>query len=349
MRGPRDWARQHIRQLEAYAAARDLFAGGPRLYLDANESPYATTAPPPVFGLERYPDPRCDELRHALADQLDVEPRSLWIGNGSDEGIDLLLRTLVEPGEAVAICTPTYGVYEIAARAHGARVIEAPLDADFDLDVDGTARRTAGAKAIFLCSPNNPTGNRMQRRRIERLLAAFDGLLVLDEAYVEFSAEPSLVEMVAGRRNLAVLRTFSKAWGLAGARVGYMVADPELIELIDRINLPYPLSSLSAAAARRALSERGVMRARVAHLVAERGRMADRLSRLGFEVFPSDANFLLGRVEGAREVFDRLAHEFGIVVRYRGDLERLENCLRITVGRPEDTDRLCAALQEILG
>ena len=348
MSAPRDWARRHIRELEPYAAARDLFLGEARLYLDANESPYATTAPQPVFGLERYPDPRCSGLRSALADYLDVEPRCLWIGNGSDEGIDLLLRSFVEPGEVVVVCTPTYGLYEIAARAHGARVIEAPLDDGFDVDVDGTLERAAGARAIFLCSPNNPTGNRMERGRIEQLLAAFDGPLVLDEAYVEFSAEPSLVEMVGHGRNLVVLRTFSKAWGLAGARVGYMVADPELIELIDRINLPYPLSSLSAAAARGALSERGLMRARVARLLAERKRLADRLQGLGFEVFPSDANFLLGRVERASDVFDRLAHEFRIVVRDRSGLARLEDCLRITVGRPEENDRLCAALEEIL-
>jgi len=346
MKRPRDWVRSHIPALEPYVSARDIYAGGDHLFLDANESPYPTAPGPPVAGLERYPDPRCGELRAALAAWLRVDPSALWIGNGSDEALDLLLRTFVEPGEGVAICTPSYGMYEIAARAHGARVVPVPLADDFDLDVSA-AETAAGAKLLFLCSPNNPTGNRLSRERIEALLRSFDGLVVLDEAYVEFSRQPSLVELTSQHANLAVLRTFSKAWGLAGARVGYMVADPEAIDYIERVNLPYPLSSLALAAARRALADPAAMERRVARIVAERERLAGRLSGLGFAVFPSDANFLLVRASGARNIVRELAERFGIIVRDRSEVSRLENCIRITVGRPEENDRVCAALKEI--
>lgn len=348
MKRPRDWVRAHIEDLEPYTAARDLFKDGDRIFLDANESPYPSEPSPAIDGLERYPDPRCGELREALADWLEVEPNSLWIGNGSDEALDLIHRTFVEPGSAVAVCTPTYGMYAITARAHGARIIDIPLDDGFDLPSD-TVGRAKGAAAIFLCSPNNPTGNRLAWDRVARTLDRFDGLVVLDEAYVEFSAEPSAVNRVAGYPNLAVLRTFSKAWGLAGARVGYMIADPRVVSYIDRINLPYPLSTPASALARRALTDPQAMRNRVERIVVERERLAARLEDLGFEVFPSDANFLLVRIEEAPRIFRKLAEDHRIVVRDRSGLPRLEDCLRITVGRPEENDRLCAALEEVRG
>lgn len=348
MKRPADWARRHIRDLKPYTAARDLYAGGGRLFLDANESPFPTAPSPPVTGLERYPDPRCGELREALARWLGLDPAALWIGNGSDEALDLLLRTFVEPGETVAVCAPTYGMYEIAARAHGAAVVPVALDDRFDLAPDA-ADAASGAKLIFLCSPNNPTGNRLSVDRVVDLVREFDGLVVLDEAYVEFSSEPSLIGLTAKHTNLVVLRTFSKAWGLAGARVGYMVADPETIELIERINLPYPLSALSSAVAARALADAVGMEDRVRRIVAERGRLAERLADLDIAVFPSDANFVLVRVSDAAALTRRLAEEFGIVVRDRSDAPLLDDCIRITVGTGEENDRLCAALEEIRG
>lgn len=344
---PEAWVRAHIRSLVPYSSARSVYGSGDRIYLDANESPYESVTADLAPGLNRYPDPACSTLRRALADWLQVEPERLWIGNGSDEALDLLLRTFVEPGERVVICTPTYSMYGISARAHAATVQEVPLDERFDLDAGAVLAGAVGAKLVFLCSPNNPTGNRMSRERVLRLVAEFPGLVVVDEAYVEFSATPSLVELVSEHRNLAVLRTFSKAWGLAGARIGYLVADPVVVDYLDRVNLPYPLSALAAAAAERALREVARLQERVATLVAERGRLVGRLNALGFSVFPSDANFVLVRIPNAQRVYRRLAEEFRIVVRDRSAVPRLENCLRISVGRPEETDRLCAALEEM--
>jgi histidinol-phosphate aminotransferase len=347
MKSPAAWVRPHVRELTPYSAARAAYDGGDRLYLDANESPYDTAAGDVWAGLHRYPDPACRGLRAALCDRLQVGPERLWLGNGSDEALDLIIRAFVGPGEPVVICTPTYAMYGITARAHAAAVREVALDAEFDLDLSLVSEAAAGSKVVFLCSPNNPTGNHLSRDRVERLVREFDGLVVVDEAYVEFGAEPSLAARVAEHRNLAVLRTLSKAWGLAAARVGYLVADPLVVEYLDRINLPYPLNALSAAVAERALARPDLMSRRVARIVAERRRLAERLTALGLEVFPSDANFLLVRIADAREVHRRLAEEYGIVVRDRSDVSRLENCLRVTVGRPADSDRLCRALEAI--
>ena len=347
MMSPDAWVRPHIKELTPYTSARHLYGGGQRLFLDANENPYATVAHETGQALNRYPDPDCGPLRAALASWLGTEPEQFWIGNGSDEVLDLLVRTFVDPGEPVVVCTPTYGMYELTARAHDAEVRRAPLDEHFDLDVPASAAAARGAKLVFICSPNNPTGNLLSPERVEELARTFDGLVVVDEAYVEFSGRPSLVERVTAHGNLAILRTFSKAWGLAAARVGYLVADPRVVEYLDRVNLPYPLSTLSTQVALRALENAAQMLQQVAKIAAERARLSDRLKALGLEVFPSDANFVLVRIPNAAHVYRRLVEEFDIVVRDRSNIPGLENCLRITSGRPEDTDRLCAALEAI--
>lgn len=344
-KSPDAWVRPHVKRLAPYTAARHLYREG--LFLDANENPYGTLAPEFGADLHRYPDPYSGELRCALAEWLGVEPERIWIGNGSDEGLDLLIRTFVEPAEEVVVVTPTYGMYRITAEAHGAGVREVPLDGTFDLDLTATLDAARGAKAVFLCSPNNPTGNLLSADRLTRLAEGFDGLVVVDEAYVEFADGPSLVSATPTHRNLVVLRTFSKAWGLAGARVGYLVADAGVVEYLDRVNLPYPLSAPAQGAARATLRRSSQMQVTRMRIVAERERLARRLADLGYEVFPSQANFVLVRIPGARRVYRRLAEEFGLVVRDRSDVPRLEDCLRVSVGRPEDTDRLCAALEAI--
>ncbi|MBI4512788.1 MAG: histidinol-phosphate transaminase [Gemmatimonadetes bacterium] len=343
MKDPRAWMRPHLRECMPYTTARDLYQEG--LFLDANENPYGTLAPEYGDDLNRYPDPQVGDLRAALAAWLEVEPERLWIGNGGDEALELLHRAFVDPGESVVVCTPTYGMYAITARAHGAQVREAPLDGAFDLDVSRTLGEARGAKIIFLCTPNNPTGNVLDPERVERLAEGFDGLVVADEAYVEFSDGRSLIRAVPGHRNLVVLRTFSKVWGLAGARVGYFLADPEVVQILDRVNLPYPLSRASARAACLALARPDRMAEWRLKIVAERARLSRKLSELGFHVFPSQANFVLVRVPNARAAYRRLASEFGVVVRDRSDVPRLEDCLRISVGKPEDSDRVCQALE----
>lgn len=348
MEGPGRWLREHLRGLEPYTTARDLYGREGRLLLDANENAYGTLAPEFGADLHRYPDPGCGPLRGGLAEWLDVDPAALWIGNGSDEALQLLLRAFVEPGGPVTIAVPTYGMYAIAARSHPAVVREVELDESFDLDVDASLRTADGSTLVFVCSPNNPTGNLLSPNRVLQLAERHDGLVVVDEAYVEFSGGGSLVPKLGERRNLIVLRTFSKAWGLAGARVGYLVADPEVITYLDRISLPYPLSAPSAEAARLALGRVAEMEGRVQRLVGERDRLVDRLRRLGLDALPSDANFLLIRVPNASSIQRQLAEAYGIIVRDRSGLPRLKEALRITVGQPEENDRLCAALEEIL-
>ncbi|MGH7546511.1 MAG: histidinol-phosphate transaminase [Gemmatimonadota bacterium] len=345
MKSPDAWVRPHVRRVEPYTAARHLYREG--LFLDANENPYGSLAPEHGADLNRYPDPTCGELRRPLAEWLAVEPERIWIGNGSDEGLDRIVRAFVEPGEPVVIAEPTYAMYRIVAETHGARIRNAALDDAFDVDPEALLAVAGGAKAVFLCSPNNPTGNALGADRVTRLAEAFDGLVVVDEAYVEFSERPSLASRTREHRNLVVLRTFSKAWGLAGARVGYLVADPEVVGYLNRVSLPYPLSVTSLRAAAAALTRVDEMEAKRARILAERTRLAARLAAMGYRVFPSQANFLLVRVPAAREVYRRLAGEFGIIVRDRSRLPRLEDCLRVSVGRPKDTERLCAALETI--
>lgn len=343
---PANLVRPHLRDLEPYRTARSEHLGG--ILLDANESPFGPPAGVPG-GLNRYPDPRTPVLREALAAHLAVGPERLWIGNGSDEAIDLLVRALAAPGDPVGAATPSYGVYAARARAHGARVVPVPLDGSFDLDVDAAVRALGGARLAFLCSPNNPTGNRLSAERVEGLLDRWAGVVAVDEAYVEFASGPSLAGRAGAERpRLVVLRTFSKAWGLAGARVGWLVGHPELVDVLDRAGLPYPLSSSSAAAATAALADADGMRGRVRRIVAERERVRGALEGLGLPVLPSEANFLAFRVDAPRRVQEALASRHGVVVRDRSSLPRLERCLRVSVGTPEENDRFLEGLGEVL-
>jgi histidinol-phosphate aminotransferase len=334
--------RPHLREVEPYTTARSQHHEG--LLLDANEMAIGCPLPGRNAGLHRYPDPRTPELRSALARQLEVAGERLWIGNGSDEAIDVLVRTAVDPGDRVVVATPTYGVYGIRARTHGARVEEVRLDGDYDLDVDATARAAEGARIVFLCSPNNPTGNRLSPERIGALVSRVDALVVVDEAYVEFARASSLVRRVGRAPSLVVLRTFSKAWGLAAARVGYAVAHPELVRAMDLVGLPYPLSEPAARAARGALECRDRVRDAVEEVRRERERLADALTDRGFRVLPSEANFLCFFVARPGAIHRALMEDHGVVVRDRSDLPGLDGALRVTVGTGESNDRFLEAL-----
>lgn len=339
--------RPHLREVEPYVTARSRHRGG--VLLDANENPWGSLVPEAGEDLHRYPDPANRELKEALARSEEVAPERIWLGNGSDEIIDVLVRALVSPGEAVVVVEPTYGVYSARARTHDARVRSARLDAGWDLDVDAAARAAEGAKLVLLCSPNNPTGGRLSPSRILELVERCDALVAVDEAYVEFDGRPSLAPRAGRPERLAVLRTFSKAWSLAGARVGWMAGAPALVGWMDRAGLPYPLSSLSARAALRALERRGEMERRVRRVRGERARLRERLSSAGLEVLPSDANFLLFRVDEPGRVQARLARDHGVIVRDRSDLPGLEGGLRVSVGTPEENDRFLQGLEEVLG
>jgi histidinol-phosphate aminotransferase len=333
--------------VEPYVTARSRHRGG--VLLDANENPWGSLVPEAGDDLHRYPDPANRELKGAIARSEGLPAERVWLGNGSDEVIDVLIRTLVSPGEAVAVVEPTYGVYAARARTHDARVHTARLDAGWDLDVDAATRAAEGAKLVLLCSPNNPTGGRLSPSRILELVDRCRALVAVDEAYVEFDTGPSLARRAGEPGRLAVLRTFSKAWGLAGARVGWMAASPALVGWMDRAGLPYPLSSLSARAALRALERREEMERRVERVRGERERLRERLASAGLEVLPSDANFLLFRVDEPGRVQARLARDHGVVVRDRSELPGLDGGLRVSVGTPEENDRFLEGLEEVSG
>lgn len=339
--------RPHVREVRPYEAARSEHQSG--ILLDANENALGTLVPELDPELHRYPDPANRELKIALGRQLGVPADRLWLGNGSDEVIDVLIRTLLDPGETVVVASPTYGVYGIRAATHGAFVREAPLDATFDVDVARVAALAADAKLIFLCSPNNPTGGLLSVDRVLRLVKRCGALVTVDEAYIEFAEGPSLVSQAGTVERLAVMRTFSKAWGLAGARVGYLVGAPALVRHLDTAGLPYPLSRPAARAALRALGRAEEMRKRRRRVVAERERVRKRLEGLGLRVLPSEANFLLFFVPDPGAMQAELARRFGVVVRDRSRLPGLAGALRVTIGKEAENQTFLAALEMLLG
>jgi histidinol-phosphate aminotransferase len=343
--------RPHVAAVPAYVTARSEHRGG--ILLDANENAFGTPVPEQGPELHRYPDPRNDELRGALAARIGLPPEALWFGNGSDEAIDVLVRALVEPGAPVAVPAPSYGVYAQRVAAHGAAARAFRLDRRFDLDVEAAARAAEGATLLFLCSPNNPTGGLLSRERVLALLERTEGIVAVDEAYVEFAGEEASLAALAGgpgaRERLVVIRTFSKAWGLAAARVGWLAAAPDLVSALDRVGLPYPLSRPAARAARAALDRAALVAKRIETLRVERARLASALEDMGLRVLPSDANFVCLFVDDPRTVQRNLAARHGVVVRNRSDLPGLAGALRVTVGTPAENDRFLEGLREECG
>ena len=344
-----DLARAEIRALQPYSSAR-MEADGGRLLLNANESAWAPTGDTGA-GCHRYPQPQPAALLDVLARLYGVRRGQLLVGRGSDEAIDLLVRAFCRAGrDAILIQPPTFGMYAVCARIQDAGVVEVPLRGDFTLDVDAVLAAVSDAvKLVFVCTPNNPAGSVVPRAGIERLARALDGraLLVVDEAYVEFADEGSVADLLDRHDNLAVLRTLSKAWALAGARIGCLLAHPDVIGLLRRIMPPYPLPLPSVDAALLALSGWGQVNAR-AHIDVvrgERARMRAVLARLpGVRgVLPSQANFLTVRFDDAEAAYRRLS-EAGIVVRDVRRYPGLDDALRITLGTPADNAQVLAVL-----
>jgi len=344
-----DLARPEIRALQPYSSAR-MEASGGQLLLNANESAWEPTGDGGT-GCNRYPEPQPAALVDALVRLYGVRREQLLVGRGSDEAIDLLVRAFCRAGrDAVLIQPPTFGMYAVCARIQDAGVVEAPLRRDFTLDVDATLAAVSSAvKLVFVCTPNNPAGSVVPRADVERLAQALAGraLLVVDEAYVEFADEGSVIDLLDRHENVAVLRTLSKAWALAGARIGCLLAHPDVVALLRRIMPPYPLPLPSVNAALLALSGWGQANAR-AHIDvvrAERIRMRTALARLpGVRaVLPSQANFLTVRFDDAGAVYRRL-FDAGIVVRDVRRYPGLDDALRITIGTPTENEQLLAAL-----
>jgi histidinol-phosphate aminotransferase len=349
----RDLARPDILSLQPYSSAR-LEAGMAEVMLNANEAPWPPHGISTLLqgrSLNRYPDPQPRDLLARLAELYSVDESRILVGRGSDEAIDLLVRCFCRPGkDSIAVTPPTFGMYAVCASVQGAACINVPLDRRFSVDVDVLINTLApSVKIVFLCSPNNPTGATISLADIERIATALANraLVIVDEAYVEFAETESASTLLGRHENLGVLRTLSKAWALAGARVGCLLADVEVIALLRRIMPPYPLPTPSIAAALAALNAEGLeqTRQRVGLIVSERERMAAALARLPsvVEVLPSQANFLCVHFDDASQVQRNLERN-GVLVRDVGRHPRLAGYLRISVGTREENSRLLEAL-----
>lgn len=332
--------RPNILALCPYSTARDELTGAPEVFLDANESPYPN-------GWNRYPDPRQAALKKAVSALKGIPTENIFLGNGSDEAIDLIYRVFCEPGKdnAVAI-VPSYGMYEVAAAINDVEFRKVPLGDDYSLPSGALlAACDSRTKAMFLCSPNNPTGNAFPREDILALVRAFKGIVVVDEAYIDFSSVGSLLPEIASNPNLVVLQTMSKARGMASLRVGMAFADPFTISLMSRVKYPYNISGAVQELALKALSSD--IEGQVREIVTERARLVSALPsfRCIRKVHPSEANFLLVEVDDPDLLYDRLIAD-GIIVRNRNRVEGCRGCLRITVGTPEENDRLIQSLKD---
>jgi histidinol-phosphate aminotransferase len=331
--------RENIRTLLPYSTARDEAEKGYDIYLDANESPFNNT-------VNRYPDPRQLELKKAVSGIKSIPCGRIFVGNGSDEAIDLLFRVFCEPGtdNAVAI-SPSYGMYGVAARINNVEFREVMLRNDFSLDPDALlAKSDERTKLIFLCSPNNPSGNLMERGAVEKIAGEFKGLLVIDEAYIDFSGTGSFLSKLEDYPNLVILQTLSKAWGLAGLRVGFAFASEKIISVMTKVKYPYNIGSDTLEKAIGYLKT--PIENKVRMIVEERAKLAARLSEFPEveKVYPSETNFILVRFRDSRKIYEKLISN-GIVVRDRSSLPLCEGTLRITVGTPGENDSLLKVLE----
>lgn len=340
--------RENIKNLKPYRSARDDFDKG--LLLDANENGLGA----PVrnsLQLHRYPSPVQNELRKKIAEWRGVDFENIFLGVGSDEPIDLLMRIFCNPGKDAIITTPpTYGMYKVSASINDVAVKEVLLDEKFQLRTgEILAAADSTTKLLFLCSPNNPTSNSLKQTDMLKLIAAFPGIVVVDEAYIDFSRQESMAELVQQYPNLIVLQTFSKSFGLAGIRLGIAIANPEIVSYMLKVKAPYNINKLTADVAMQAFENMELMKFNLEKIIEERDYVAEQLSHATEveKVFPSDANFLLFRINHAEEIYRKLA-EKGVIVRYRGNEPHCENCLRVTIGMPDENIRFLKTLKEVL-
>jgi len=332
--------RTNVKTLNPYSSARDEFSGTSSIFLDANENPYDN-------GVNRYPDPQQWKLKERLSEIKGIAKKNMILGNGSDEVIDLLLRAFCEPGQdKLIICKPTYGMYQVAAQINDLKICELELDANFQPDVKAIQENN-DAKLLFLCSPNNPTGNLIDNEILRELLDQFNGLIVLDEAYIDFVADASMLNELCKYPNLVILQTLSKAWGMAGIRLGMGFASIDIIEVLNKIKPPYNVNVLTQDKALELLKNEKCFEKEVELLLQEKKWLSEELRSFTFveKVFPSQANFILIRVKDANELYQFFV-EKGIVIRNRTNVSQLRNCLRISVGTKTENQNLFAALKD---
>lgn len=336
-------ARKSILQLKGYTSARDDFRNPKAVLLDANESPFNNA-------FNRYPDPRQTDLKQKIANMKGLREDQIFLGNGSDEVIDLLMRVFCEPGkDSILTIKPTYGMYEVLASVNNIAVSSVSLTPEFAIDLNAIRMSIEGnTKLIFLCSPNNPTGNLLDANAIRSILNEFSGIVVIDEAYIDFARQPSWSTQLTEYPNLVIIQTFSKAWGLAGLRLGMCLAHEAIIGLLNKIKAPYNINSYTQSQVLQLLQEgQADIESNMLGILAERAWLARQLLRCSsvIEVFPSDANFLLVRFNHATPIYKKLLN-LGIVVRNRSSEWLCTNCLRITVGTSEENQLLIKAIQQ---
>lgn len=334
--------RENVRNMNPYSCARDEFQGKATVYLDANENPFNSP-------FNRYPDPHQTEVKERIAELKNVNCDSIFLGNGSDEAIDLLYRAFCEPRiDNVVAIEPTYGMYKVCADLNDVEYRKVLLNENFDFEaykiMDSTNVRT---KIMWLCSPNNPTGNNLNRVELIKVLKWFRGIVVIDEAYADFSEEESFLKEIKNYSNLVVLQTFSKAWGNAAARLGIAFASSEIIDVLNKIKYPYNISLLTQRHALYVMQEPEKIKEWVDTLLDERGKLISQLKKVTIveHIYPTNANFVLVRVNNAKSVYRELIRK-GIVVRNRSNVALCEECLRITVGTADENKALINELKK---
>ena len=336
--------RKNIKAMKPYSSARDEFKDlkADMVFLDANENPFETT-------LNRYPDPQQTALKELISKQKELPIHQVLLGNGSDEVLDLIVRAFCEPNQdSILTLPPTYGMYGVLAQLNSIENIEVPLSKDFNINVDQVLKQVKPrTKLLFICSPNNPSGNIMDVNAVTRLLKAFDGLVVIDEAYIDFTTIESWTQRLNAFHNLMVTQTLSKAYGLAGIRLGTCYASKEIIAVLNKIKPPYNINSLTQQAAIEALQNNEVSD-QVSSILREREKLANALASCFFvkKIYPSDANFILIKVDDANKRYDELLRH-GIVIRNRTTQLGCENCLRISVGTPAENKQLLTLLNTL--
>jgi histidinol-phosphate aminotransferase len=337
--------RENIKNLTPYSSARDEYQGEASVFLDANENAYGS---PLDQQFNRYPDPLQYNVKKRLSEIKGVPVRNIFLGNGSDEAIDILFRSFCNPGvDNVVLVPPTYGMYEVSANINDIETRKINLTEDFQLNLEGIAEAIdKNTKLIFICSPNNPTGNSINRDDVETLLANFDGLVVVDEAYINFSRQKTFIQELTEYANLVVLQTLSKAWGLAGLRVGMAFASEEIIEVMNKVKPPYNMNEASQQLALQALANVDQVNGWIKETLLQRDKLVLNLKKFDFvvDIYPSDANFILVKTTDAKGIYKFLV-EKGIIVRDRSKVELCQDSLRITVGTPDENEILINTLQ----
>lgn len=337
-----DLIRPDLLDLQPYSSARDEYTGKEGVFLDANENPFET-------GVNRYPDPLQKELKERVAELKSISADKIFFGNGSDECIDLLFRLFCVPGkDKVVSISPSYGMYKVSAKINQIELVEVLLNEDYSLNCEAINRASKDAKMIFLCSPNNPTGNAFPKQEIISILKENNCLVVVDEAYVDFSKEESMLNEIENYPNLVVLQTFSKAYGLAGLRLGMLFGSQELVGWMNKVKPPYNINQLTQNEALKRLENIDLIQDQISFLISERERIEIEFQNYSIieKIYPSDSNFILVKVKDANEVYNYLVLN-KIISRNRTTQPLCENCIRITIGTKGENDLMLEKVKEL--